>query len=200
VLTRPKPDVPWKGPTGRLTPQMVLELVPDYRKRTIFACGPTPFMEHAREVMAGLGYPMQRFFMESFGGSKEKQAGGKRPASAGMADLLPTPIAVPKLAPGSRAGPKGAPAPAPALDKVVFARSGREVVHDGEAPLLDLAERLGVSIPSAYRAGVCGTCKVKLTQGKVEMECSDGLSDQDRAQGRVLSCTARPRGAVVVDA
>ena len=201
VLTRPPPEQQWNGPTGRITPALVLREVPDYRSRTIYSCGPTPFMETAREVMTQLGFPMERFHLESFGGAKAGERGAKRPASSSMADLLPTPTTVPRLQPAARRQPT-AEMPrvtAPRLAKVVFARSGREVAHDGETPLLELAERMGVSIPNACRAGVCGTCKVTVREGEVSMSCTDGLGPGEQAQGKVLSCIGLPRGAVVVE-
>lgn len=202
VLTRPSPDVPWKGPTGRLSPKMVVDLVPDYRQRILYSCGPTPFMEHARELMADLGFPMKNFHMESFGGSKGGDAPKARKRAGSMAELLPTPTSVPvkpkTLPPGAMRAPVRAKATAK-LPKVLFARSGREVAHDGETPLLELAERLGGDIPNACRAGVCGTCKMPVLSGEVRMTSSDGLSAADKAAGKVLTCVGLPVGEVVVD-
>ena len=205
ILTRPAPDKPWLGPTGRLTPKMILDLVPGYRQRVIYACGPTPFMDHAREVLLGLGFPMKSFHMESFGGSQGAGAPEKKKASS-IGELLPTPMFVEPL-PGplvlpahlkklARPAARAAPAKLP---KVIFARSEREVAHDGETSLLELAERMGVDIASACRAGVCGTCKVQLRSGEVKMQCSDGLSALDKSSGKVLSCVGIPAGEVVVD-
>jgi ferredoxin-NADP reductase/ferredoxin len=207
VLTRPAPEDGWTGHSGRLAPRMVLDLVPGYRQRTIFACGPTPFMDHARGVMTELGFPLHNFHMESFGGAKgaaEKKPG--RPAS--IAELLPKPSATAARrpvtlgagqAPGAKASAPGAAGAGAKLTKVVFAKAGREVAHDGSLPILELAERLGVSIPSACRAGVCGTCAVQVSSGEVQMECTDGLSAADRKAGKVLTCVGKPVGAVVVE-
>ena len=206
VLTRPPPEDGWTGPTGRLAPRMVLDLVPAYRQRTVYACGPTPFMDHARGVMTELGFPLHNFHMESFGGAKG--AGEKKPGrAASIAELLPKPAAAPArrthtlgagAAPVGVAGKQGKAA-APMLTKVVFAKAGREVAHDGSTPILELAERLGVHIPSACRAGVCGTCAVRVSSGEVQMECTDGLSAADRKAGKVLTCVGKPVGEVVVD-
>jgi ferredoxin-NADP reductase/ferredoxin len=213
VLTRPAPEDGWTGHSGRLAPRMVLDLVPGYRQRTVFACGPTPFMDHARGVMTELGFPLHNFHMESFGGAKgAEEKKSARPAS--IAELLPKPSAVPARrpvtlgagqAPAASAGKSSSPGGAGAagaakLTKVVFAKAGREVAHDGGTPILELAERLGVNIPSACRAGVCGTCAVQVSSGEVQMECTDGLSAADRKAGKVLTCVGKPVGAVVVEA
>ena len=204
VLTRPSPDVPWKGPTGRLSPRLVVDLVPDYRQRILYSCGPTPFMEHARELMGDLGFPMQNFHMESFGGSKGGDAPRAKKRGGSVAELLPTPPLVAVLPGKPRTMLPGALKSAVAKEKarlprVLFARSGREVAHDGETPLLELAERLGVDIPKACRAGVCGTCRMPVLSGEVKMTSTDGLSAADRAAGKVLTCVGLPIGVVVVD-
>ena len=83
---------------------------------------------------------------------------------------------------------------------VVFAQSGLEGASDGETTILDLAEELGVPIPSACRSGVCGTCKVKKTEGEVEEdEQADGLEPDEIEAGYILTCVSRPKGRVVLD-
>jgi ferredoxin len=61
-----------------------------------------------------------------------------------------------------------------------------------------VGHKLGVWIDSSCRQGVCGSCKVRLTQGTVDMDDLDGLSDDERAQGFVLACCSRPRGATSI--
>jgi ferredoxin-nitrite reductase len=83
---------------------------------------------------------------------------------------------------------------------VNFVQSGQSVVCSPEDSLLEVAEQAGVAIDSGCRAGSCGTCKQRLVAGEV---CYDGepvaLDDDDRAQGYVLTCIARPIAQVAID-
>jgi ferredoxin len=67
---------------------------------------------------------------------------------------------------------------------------------NGSTSLLDLAESVGVPIPSACRTGHCGECKVRCLSGPVLSTCRDGLSEEEVAAGYVLSCVATADGDV----
>ncbi len=58
--------------------------------------------------------------------------------------------------------------------------------------LLDSLEDEGYGVDSSCRSGSCGTCKVRLTEGSVEMELDSGLSSEEASEGYVLACVARP--------
>ena len=66
--------------------------------------------------------------------------------------------------------------------------------------VLEAAEALGVSIGYECRAGICGTCKTKLLHGHVIMDAEDALDETDRANNVILTCQARCRDQVIVDA
>jgi ferredoxin-NADP reductase/ferredoxin len=84
-------------------------------------------------------------------------------------------------------------------DVVVFVKSGvTAVVNEGDM-LLDVAEEAGVEIESSCRSGTCGTCTVRKLSGEVEMEVEDGLDDESREAGFVLSCVGRVKGRVEID-
>jgi ferredoxin len=72
-------------------------------------------------------------------------------------------------------------------------------IHDGKT-ILELAEENDVEIDYQCRVGVCGRCKVKLDSGQVSMAVEDALTDDDKAQGIVLACQAKPRTDVIVEA
>jgi ferredoxin-NADP reductase len=62
-----QPDAGWKGHTGRLSREFVLEYASDLDRSTVFLCGPTGFMENAREILTSLGVDQSRIKQESFG-------------------------------------------------------------------------------------------------------------------------------------
>ena len=66
--------------------------------------------------------------------------------------------------------------------------------------ILDSARASGLPAPFACKAGVCATCRAKVTRGKVEMAARYGLTDEEVADGYVLTCQSVPLGdGVAVD-
>ncbi|MBM0493149.1 2Fe-2S iron-sulfur cluster binding domain-containing protein [Aeromonas jandaei] len=55
---------PW---VGRLTADMVRELVPDLLSRHVYLCGPAPYMTAVCTMLAELGLPAAQLHQESFG-------------------------------------------------------------------------------------------------------------------------------------
>jgi ring-1,2-phenylacetyl-CoA epoxidase subunit PaaE len=75
----------------------------------------------------------------------------------------------------------------------------RKVDFDGNN-ILDSARASGLPAPFACKAGVCATCRARVTQGKVEMAARYGLTDEEVAAGYVLTCQSVPVGeGVAVD-
>ena len=69
-----------------------------------------------------------------------------------------------------------------------------------EANILDSAREAGLPAPFACKAGVCATCRAKVTSGRVEMAARYGLTDEEVAAGYVLTCQSVPVGdGVAVD-
>ncbi len=64
--------------------------------------------------------------------------------------------------------------------------------------LLESALEAGVDIPYACLSGTCNTCRAKCTEGKVTMDEDEGLTEQELAEGYVLTCVARPASERVV--
>ena len=72
-------------------------------------------------------------------------------------------------------------------------------VEPGET-LLAAATRAGVKLPHACTLGGCGTCRVKLVQGRVDYDAMPmALSDEEARQGYALACQARARSDLVID-
>jgi ring-1,2-phenylacetyl-CoA epoxidase subunit PaaE len=75
----------------------------------------------------------------------------------------------------------------------------RRVEFDG-ANILDSARDAGLPAPFACKAGVCATCRARVTAGKIEMAARYGLTDEEVAAGYVLTCQSVPVGeGVAVD-
>ena len=69
-----------------------------------------------------------------------------------------------------------------------------------EGNILDSARAAGLPAPFACKAGVCATCRAKVTSGKVTMAARYGLTDEEVAAGYILTCQSVPDGdGVAVD-
>ena len=228
TTTRSEPGQAWLSFTGRFTPSLLSAIAPDFLQRTVYVCGPNAFMQEVKAMLEGLGFPMQNYYEESFGGVKKLKNQPLSPDSA-PPDLSSTaPAPSPSLSLGtmsdtSTASPSSAepvtsepnsqtpvpvasapvdsPASKPCLLAVVFAKSGKEVTCDGQDSILNLAEQEGVNIDSSCRSGVCGTCKQRKLEGEVKYQGDpDALDDSERDEGYILTCIAYPVGRVLIDA
>jgi ferredoxin len=66
--------------------------------------------------------------------------------------------------------------------------------------LLESARRAGLGPPFSCEAGNCGTCMALLTEGHATMRVNDALTEDEVAEGYVLTCQAVPdTPAVTVD-
>ena len=93
-----------------------------------------------------------------------------------------------------------ATAPASADDgfRAVLARSGTELLVAPGVPLLDVLEDAGLSVASACREGICGSCELRVLEGDVDHRDSV-LSPAERAAGTtMMPCVSRAAGARVV--
>ena len=75
---------------------------------------------------------------------------------------------------------------------MLCARTGKAVSIRGGQTILEAAEEGGIEVDSLCRAGVCGTCRVQVSDGDVDCE-SATLDADDQAQGFVLACVSTAR-------
>lgn len=57
--------------------------------------------------------------------------------------------------------------------------------------VLEAALRNDIDVPYGCMSGTCNACQAKVSVGKVEMEYCDALSDEEVAEGEVLTCQAK---------
>ncbi|SEL48840.1 hypothetical protein SAMN05216262_11226 [Colwellia chukchiensis] len=81
---------------------------------------------------------------------------------------------------------------------LTFKSFNKTVRGNNQQSILAQGEDAGLLLPYSCRAGMCGSCKVKLEQGQVQQACQDGLSDAERQQGYILSCSSTPLTDVVI--
>ncbi|MDB5727097.1 MAG: flavin oxidoreductase [Noviherbaspirillum sp.] len=58
--------------------------------------------------------------------------------------------------------------------------------------VLDAALNAGYDIPYSCRTGICGSCRGQIVAGDIKGGTGSGLSEEERRDGHVLLCQARP--------
>ncbi|MEO3403068.1 ferredoxin--NADP reductase [Mucilaginibacter sp. CAU 1740] len=76
--------------------------------------------------------------------------------------------------------------------KIQYLGELHDIVVGENQSILQAALQNNIPLPYSCRGGVCSTCMMKCTAGKVEMAKNDVLTDADIAQGWVLTCTGHP--------
>lgn len=76
--------------------------------------------------------------------------------------------------------------------KIQYHGELHDIVVGENQSILQAALQNNIPLPYSCRGGVCSTCMVKCTGGKVEMVKNDVLTDTDLAQGWILTCTGHP--------
>ena len=178
VITVSRPEgTDWKGPTGRITKELIVQSVPDVASRYVHICGPVPMMEVAKKMLIELGVPSGRMKTEAFG-----------PALGKPEPILPTAAAAPLV--GSEVS----------LPTVTFSVSDKSAPLPPDKSILEVADEIAVEIDNSCRIGTCGTCRVKLLSGEVTMAVEDGLEPGDKERGMILACQAKATANVEVEA
>ncbi len=67
-----------------------------------------------------------------------------------------------------------------------------EIIVHPEETIVMASMREGQEPPYSCQLGTCSTCRAKVISGKVKMDENESLTDQEVAEGYILSCTARP--------
>jgi ferredoxin-NADP reductase len=180
TMTRARPD--WKGPRGHLTKEFLTGAVPDLAARRVHVCGPPTMMDGAKTLLTEIGVTPDNLKSEQFGAVKPAPA---TPGTTAKATLVAT-------------GPL-----------VTFSKNNKSAkihvdLQKGDSPpkqtILELSEELGIGIEFSCRVGTCGICKVKMTSGEVDQEVQDALDDDDKKNGIILACQAKPIAEVTVEA
>ena len=83
--------------------------------------------------------------------------------------------------------------------EVYFSISGKHVPCAANQTVLEAALNAGLWIDSSCQQGVCGSCKIKMTQGSVDMEDLGGLAEGEKKAGYILACCSCPRGAISLE-
>lgn len=84
--------------------------------------------------------------------------------------------------------------------RVKFVPQNREIVVENGENLLEVARKAEIFIDAPCNGnGVCGKCKVKVLEGKIDTEKSRHIKDEEWNEGYVLACNSKVIEDVVIE-
>ncbi|WP_084101169.1 hybrid-cluster NAD(P)-dependent oxidoreductase [Nocardioides luteus] len=171
------PTERWMGLQGRISKPVLEILAPDLDERETYICGPAGYMAAAKSLLEELGYDMEKYHEESFDFG---------------APAVPAPTAAPPVE-------QDAEVEAAAGFSIEFARSGKMITCGPDETILEAAIAAGMRPMSACGQGMCGTCKVSMLSGEVDMKHNGGIRPKEIANQKVLICCSKPLGDIQLD-
>ncbi|WP_326955516.1 1,2-phenylacetyl-CoA epoxidase subunit PaaE [Amycolatopsis sp. NBC_01286] len=155
--------------TGRLDVpklrQLFSSLVPVSEVDHWWLCGPFEMVTGAQELLTSLDVPRARIHQELF-----------------YVDTPPEPVAHldPEVAGES------------SEVRVVLDSRASTMTLPRTSSVLDGAQKFRPDLPFACKGGVCGTCRARVTEGKVDLRRNFALEEVEVAAGFVLTCQSYP--------
>ena len=133
-----------------------------------FICGPGPMMDAAEGALLARGVSPDRIFIERF------------TSSALSAEQIARNEALEQKAAGTT------------LLVILDGRRSKISFDATKGNILESVQAAGLPAPYACKGGVCTTCRAKVISGSATMKKNYGLTEQEVAQGYVLTCQAVP--------
>lgn len=149
---------------------IVNALLPAKSMDEVFICGPEAMIEVTEKALIESGVPANRVHSERF------------TTSAAQAHKVQADV--------DGAKEKSSSAKSIHMTLVLDGKE-HEVALSPDEHILDAALNAGLDLPFSCKAGVCSTCRCKVTHGEVTMDKNFTLEANEIAQGFALSCQAR---------
>jgi ring-1,2-phenylacetyl-CoA epoxidase subunit PaaE len=136
-----------------------------------YLCGPEEMIFNVNEVLTAFGVPKEKIHFE----------------------LFTTPVLFAKKTDNDSTEFKG-------ISKVTAMLDGEVVKIELDAAgksILDALDQSGMDVPFSCKGGVCCTCKAKIIEGSASMNINYALTDEEVANGYILTCQAHPTSDVL---
>jgi ring-1,2-phenylacetyl-CoA epoxidase subunit PaaE len=141
----------------------------------VFICGPQAMIEATQQALVAAGVPERHIRTERF--------------SSPTLDALP-----PEKRRAATNNNEQQPQGDIALELTLDGKTHSLRMNAGDH-VLDTALAAGLDLPYSCKAGVCCTCRAKVTAGSASMDKNFTLEEREMQQGFLLTCQARPTSA-----
>lgn len=174
-LDNVQPD--WKGESGMLNldkMKILISALPDWDidSTLYYVCGPQGLMDLAFEAFEALQLEPDRTFKESFVAgttSPPEILADKKQVSTGEGSLV----------------------------KIKYDGQSYEFNVPKGKSILETALSQDIDLPYSCQSGLCTACMGKCHSGEVDLSDAEALSEEERADGYVLTCVGKPLTDVV---
>lgn len=136
-----------------------------------YLCGPEEMIVHVNDVLTTFGVPKDKIHFELFTTPVllvDKES-SKNEAFSGMSQVT-------AMLDGE-------------VVKIELSGNGKSI--------LDALDQAGMDVPFSCKGGVCCTCKAKIIEGSASMNINYALTDEEVANGYILTCQAHPTSPVL---
>ena len=147
----------------------------------VFICGPEGMIEATEKALLEAGARKERVYAERF-----------------LSQAPTGPKSSNHQAPKKKTASDQSQAQHPITLTVRLDGKAYDMGIDPDDLVLDAALNYGLDLPYSCKGGVCCTCRAKVMEGSVDMAKNFTLSEEEIAQGFVLSCQARAKTPRVV--
>jgi ferredoxin-NADP reductase len=152
---------------GFVDADAVLRFMGDLGDADAYLCGPAPFMDVVEAALLGAGMPSERIHVERFTPAT--------PLPGDPVEGVTESIEV----------------------TIELDGTTRSTPHHPGTTILQTARQLGMSAPYSCESGSCATCMARLVQGECTMFVNNALTDDEVADGWILTCQSVPASAMV---
>ena len=153
---------------GRLTKDRFVEVIKSdlelLKSDAYFICGPEEMIMDVKEALTLFGVHEDKIKFELFTTSENAEEKKSEPSISGKA-------------------------------KVEVELDGEQVSFElapKGASILTAVNEEGLDAPYSCQGGVCSTCRAKVIEGKATMDVNYVLTDEEIAEGYILTCQAHP--------
>ena len=151
-------------------------ILPDADVSDWFLCGPQVLTDILHDTLVARGHKPESVHRELFIAASPAKRAPRAPQVEGKAPV------------GSQ------------VEVILDGRATSFTLSPDAESVLDAALKIRGDAPYACKNGVCGTCRARVVEGKVEMDQNFALEEDEVARGYVLACQAHPvTDRVIVD-
>lgn len=171
ILDNPPED--WEGHSGLINPDKLKSILAELPQRDeefteYFLCGPTGMMDIVKDTLENIGIDKRYVHRESFVSKSSNPLNNKTQEEQ------------------SQSGREA--------HEVTIVLDGDEhnFLVESEETILEAGLDRDIDMPFSCQSGLCTACRGRLLSGQVEMDESEGLSEQEIKDGYVLCCVGHP--------